>query len=322
MRLTSFSVIFAIILAMIFSVSGFEIRRLKQAEYLEIYNKKILEHASSDACSTLKKSALVYGGSIVVSSEIEAENVFESFFKSLSLSLGISDKGEKENLKKYFPLLCIIENNGITLSSYVEIKNSEGIFLKRVILPKFRFFIEDDGTLYYPTLSGEVTAVYEENGTLREESGTPQNLLERGGRDKDLSLLKQENVEELLYHQIQEQIVMLINEEIERHEIEMAKQGLYYDFSLPNKVLDNSFEITSPCFLVIMQGYPLSLGKRSNTMNITKMDIREQGFFAGFIENGVKYYLPLSDPHLKSKELLEAFTDEFSALKSGYYGYR
>ncbi len=321
MKLTSFSVIFAIIASVILSFNAYKIRTLKNDEYLEIYNKKIIEQASSDATSTLKKSAEIYGGSIITSSELNPELVFNSFFKSLCLSLSIYSDYEKEDIKKYFPLLCLIENDGISLSSYVEIKNSDGVFAKRILMPKYRFFFEDNGIIYYPSLSGEITVLYEENGLLKEESGKPKDLLNRVNRTVDLDFLKESNIEELIHYKIQEQISMLISEEIERHENEMAKLGFHYDFFLPKEYENNAFEINSPCFIAIMQGYPLGKNKRSNTMNICKMDIKNQGFYAGFIENGIRYYLSVSDDRIKDKTLIEAFTDEFSALKAGYYKY-
>ncbi len=321
MRLTSFAVIFAIIASIILSFNTYRIREFKDDEYLEIYNKKIIEQASSDATSTLKKSAEIYGGSISTSSDLDPELVFKSFFKSLCLSLSIYSDYEKEDVKKYFPLLCLVENDGITLSSYVEIKNSEGVFAKRIIMPKYRFFFEHDGIVYYPTLSGEVTVLYEEDGLLKEESGKPNELVNRINRTVDLDFLTESNIEELIHYKIQEQISMLISEEIERHENEMAKLGFHYDFFLPKEYENNAFEINSPCFIAIMQGYPLSKNKRSNTMNICKMDIKNQGFYAGFIEDGIRYYLSASDDRINDKTLIEAFTDEFSALKAGYYKY-
>ncbi len=322
MRLTSFSIIFSIIFALMLTFTSYQIKELKYNEYLEIYNKKIIEHASSDACSTLKKSAQIYGGTIITNSEIDANVVFDTFFKSMSLSLSRVSNYDKEELKKYFPLLCVIENNGITLSSYVEIKNNEGVFQKRIMMPKYRFFFEYDDIIYYPCLNGELTVLYNENGLLKEESGSPKELLNRPDRTVDLTFLKQSNVEELIQFKIQEQISKLITEEIERHEIEMAKLGLHYDFFLPKEYDNNAYALKSPCFMTIMQGYPLSQSKKANTMNIYKMDIKDQGFYAGFIENGVKYYTSVNNPTLDNKTLIEAFTNELSALKAGYYKYK
>lgn len=321
MKLSSLTVLFSLIVATIFLGTEFKMRELKRNEYLEIYNRKILEHASGDACTSLKSSAEIYGGSIATSSEIDANLVFDTFFKSMNLSLGIHSDAAKEDIKKYFPLLCVIENDGVTLSSYIEVNSADGVFAKRVVLPKYRFYLEHHGILYYPTLSGEVTVVYSEDGLLKEESGTPERLLQRPGRTIEPEFLKEPNVNALMQAVIREQISQLISEEIERHEREMAKLGLRYDFFLPEGY-DSALEVNSPCFIALMQGYPLyGSGKACNTMNLTKFDIDLQGFYGGFVEDGVKYYLPLSDPKASGKSLTEAFTDEFSALRSGYYKY-
>ncbi len=321
MRLTSFAVISSLIAYLILSTSSYQLRDLEYREYLEIYNKRIIEQASSDARSTLKKSAEIYGGSIVTSSDIDAKLIVDTFLKSMNSSLGNQSDYAKEDLKKYFPLLCVIENDGITLSSYIEIKNSEGVFQKRILTPKYRFFMIDKDIIYYPTLSGELTMLYDEDGLLIEESGTIDDLINRPNRKTVCPLLKKENIKEIFQDSIRKQISSLITEEIERHEREMAKRGFYYDFYLPKYFEESTFHINSPCFIVIMQGYPLGKNLRSNTVNICKMDIKNQGFYGGFIENGIKYYMPASNSNINNKTLIEAFTNEFSALKAGYYKY-
>ncbi len=321
MRLNNISVIFALIFSVVFSMINFEIRELNRNEYLEIYNKKLIEHASNDATFVLKKSAEIYGNSIIIDSKVDAKLVFDSFFKSLTIQMGKNSKSDIEKLKKYFPLLCLVENDGIVLSSYIEIKNDDGVFIKRMIFPKFKFFIENKGIIYYPCLNGEVTVLYEEDNVLKEESGYPEDLLARGGRAISLSYLEQDNIQEIINEEIRLQISNLLTEEIERHEKEMAKMGMHYDFFLPEKYTEDSFYIDSPCLITLMQGYPLSPRTKSNTMNICKMDIKKSDFYSGFIENGIRYYLPNSDPSLNAKTVIEAFSNEISAVKAGYFKY-
>ncbi len=321
MRLTSFAVIFAIIFAVIFSMINFEMRELEENAYLEIYNKKIIEHATNDATFNLKKSAEIYGNSIITSSEIDEKLIFDSFFKSMALSMGMNSDYDIEILKRYFPLVCLVENDGIVLSSYVEIKNEDGVFLKRIIMPKYRFYFADESIIYYPCLNGEITALYYEDGILKEENGCPENLVNRPNRTVKLSYLEQDDIKEIMKEKIRLQISSLISEEIERHENEMSKLGLHYDFFLPKEYEENSFAINSPCLIVLMQGYPLNQRVKSNTMNICKMDITQSDFYFAFIENGVRYYMSNSNPEVEDKEIIEAFTDEMSAVKAGYFKY-
>ncbi len=319
MNINKIAVIFTIISASLLSIHSYKIKEIEYDKYLSIYYNRILENASDDASFKLLNSKKIYSDKIAIDSDINPNEVFESFFKSLALSLGKYSEEDIEELKKYFPLLCVIENDGIVLNSFRNISQGGNSYSKRITMPKMNFYFVDDNIIYYPSLNGELTVIYKYKGKFIEESGYPEKLLKRPNRSVELKFLKQANIEKILKEKIFKQISKLISYEIERHENEMQKSGFKYDFYLPKEYEELDSYISSSSFMAIMQGYPINKKKHCNINNISKIGLTKSKFYLGFIENGIKYYSDDKNPEIQNKNFIEAFSNEESALKSGYF---
>lgn len=319
MKLTSIAVVFAMIVAAVFSISSYRISQLEKSSYVDRYYKKALENAASSAASTLKKRAAIYAGGIVAQSEVEPKQVFDTFLKSFAMSIGRESEKDLLDLQKYFPVLAIIEDDGIVLSSYREYESNGDHYSKRLISSKLAFSFEDNGTIYYPKLSGKIGCLYLENGNWVEENGSVESINSNPYREKRFEFLERADAHKEIKNRISQQISELISEEISRHRLETKLGTQSYDFYLPPNTNDLVKSIEAPTILAIMQGLSTDAGISTDCVSLNRLEVSMSDFYAGFVMNGVKYYAKDGDSILQENELIEAFSSQRAAVKAGYY---
>lgn len=325
MKLTSTSVIFSFIVIAFISINNYKISQAEDRFYYERYYKKVLEKSTEDASNELKKKAVLDIQGLISEAEIEPSEIFETFFRSFSMNVGLEAEENYLNLSKNFPVLAIIEEDGITLSTYKEYSADGNSYINRIIKNKMKFYHYDNDVMYYPRISGEVTCIYFENGNWIEETGTVEELLNTPLRTKKLNFLEEEDIEKKLKNIISEQISEVISEEIYNHRISLKESQRAIDFFVPGETDDLIKSIKGPTFIAIMQGYkpfdktgaPKSLS--INSISLSRLEIQSSDFFVGFIKNNIKYYTSADNKKYYEGSSVEAFTSEQEAVKSGYF---
>ncbi len=328
MKLTNIAIIFALITAVFFGIDNHRMSQIEDMEYVDRYYKKVLQNASEDAASTLKKRAMLNSQGLISSSEIEPEEVFNTFFRSFSLSLGIGGREEVLEIYKYFPVIAIIEDDGIILNSYKEYTVGENTYINRVIKPKLNFHFINDGVVYYPKLSGKVTCLYYESGVWREDTGYPEELIKTPFKKNELTFLKRPNIDVEIKKIIAGQISDIISEEITTHKKAIKNSLNGFDFYIPPETDGLTRAISGPTFIAIMQGYrPFDKSNYLNervidSIGLSRLEVANSDFYIGFLENGIRYYTKASEAEGHLDNRIEAFTSEIAAVKAGYYKWK
>lgn len=321
MKLINLSLIIVLVLASILGIHNFKMSELENQNYVEGYYKRQLSNSALDACSRLKRSVSLAEEGLITDTEIRHEEVFSEFFKSLSLGLNLSTDEDRIYLESHFPILAIIEDDGIVLSSIRAYEEDGYQYRSRIIMPKIPFYFTDADIVYLPKLSGEVEAVYLEDGSWRREYGRPGFLLSLPHRTKELDFLKQTDIDKKLKKIISEQISDVISLELERLITINREEGLTYDFYIPSETNEIAKSIDEASFLAFMQGYRPNGRNPLDLICRQRLDIKRSDFYVGFIEGGVKYYTREGEELPSSIEILEAFSNEVEAVKAGYYPY-
>lgn len=322
MKLINLSLIIVLVLACLLGIHNFKISEIENDRYVEAYYSRQLDRAAEDACNKLKKSVSVVENGLFTEAEIRPEEIFNEFFKSLSLSLNLDSNEDRLYLESHFPILALIEEDGIVLSSIRDYEEDGYQYRSRIIMPKIPFYFIDEDIVYFPKLSGEVEVVYREDGVWKKEYGKPSFLTELAYRTKELNFLKQPDIDKKLRLIIAGQISDVISLELER----LIKQGEEarenYDFYLPSETDEIAKQIDEASLIAFMQGYRPSGKKKIDLVCRQRLDIKKSDFFVGFVLNGIKYYTRDGDKAAESQEIVEAFSNEIDAVKAGYHRYR
>lgn len=321
MKLINLSLITALVFGVLFGIHNFKISELENNQYITDYYKTQIENAAEDASYKLKTSVSIVENGLFTETEIRHEEIFDEFFKLLSLSLNLNTEEEISILKNHFPILAIVEEDGIVFSS-IRVYEEEGYhYKKRIVMPKTPFYFEDKGVFYFPRLSGEVEVLYLDEGIWKEEIGTPDYLLSIPDRSVKLEFLEQPEIEKKLKTIIAEQISEKISLELERLNKTTGDELKSYDFYLPAETYTLAEKIQSASFVSFLQGYRLN-GTYDIDLSISqRLRIESSDFFVGFEMNGVKYYCREDYSLPEGTELIEAFSNEIEAAKAGYYEY-
>lgn len=321
MKLIKLSLIAVLLLACLLGIQNYKISEIENRGYVMAYYRRLLDHAAEDACNKLKKSVSVVENGLITETEIRPEEVFDEFFKSLSLGLNLRTKEDGLYLESHFPILAIIEDDGIVLSSIRDYEEEGYSYRSRVIMPKIPFYYSDGDIVYFPKLSGEVEAVYREDGSWKRECGKPDFLTQLPYRTKELKFLEDPDVEKKLKGIISEQLSSVLSLELERLIALNKEYGLSYDFYIPAETSEVAKKIDEASFIAFLQGYRPKGGEKIDLVCRQRLDIKKSDFYVGFIINGIKYYSREGSKLPPSVEILEAFSSELEAVKAGYYKY-
>lgn len=321
MKLTNLSLIIALVFACLLGIHNMKISEIENRRFVDSYYSRQLKNAAEDAASKLKKSISLNESGLFTEAEIRPEEIFSEFFKVLSYSLNLKTDEDRIHLQAHFPILAIIEDDGMVLSSIQSYEDKGYHYSERIIMPKIPFYFEDDGIIYYPKLSGEIELIYKEEDVWKKEYGTPAMLLSLPYRTKRLRFLEANDIDQKLRKIIAEQISDIISLELKRL-IELTgnnREG--YDFYLPPNTNEIASQIEEASLIAFMQGYRPGGGRDINIICKQRLDIKKSDFFVGFELSGVKYYSREGAPIPDNIEILEAFSNEIEAVKAGYYKY-
>lgn len=321
MKPISAALIFLIIYAAISGITNYKISVEEDRIYCEIYANKIVESALFDAAFKLKKSAHIERGGIVSESEIDHKEIFETFIEQLARGLDMNSDEEKIALARRIPVLAIIEDDGIILYSLKKYEKDGFTYEERILMPKMSFYLEDDDVVYFPKISGEVAAVYKENGAWMEETASIEDLINRPFRTKELDFLKRTDAGKILRKTISEQISDIISSELANFSDIFRDGRGGYDYYLPPETNEIADKIDGPSILVLIQGLKFKSFDDINIVSSLRLDVSDSDFYVGFKIDGIKYYAKESDDLPEGTRLIEAFSSKIQAIKAGYYSY-
>lgn len=175
-------------------------------------------------------------GRILASGEDAMKAFFDSLYASFNLFL---DPEGKQRLQLYFPLIAIVDDDGLYFNYLLELKKAGTTQLVRTWSSRIPYRYEENKEAYEFTLSKDAWH-YDSKDQLLEIIETRDNLEHRRI--------------ETIRATIEENLVTYMN----AHNHIAQQYGIVYDFTLP--AMDNSFysrSIEKPTMLVLFQGYPM-----------------------------------------------------------------
>ena len=162
MKLTDLSIIFIIILLPFIMIVYVNTSFVIKAEKEEMYYKKVIDSALRDATDQMKQIensdiTIDYGYSGIVDNKvsINAKIAVDTFYNSLFNTFNIqASKGAQESLKKYIPVIAVLDYDGVYINSAEELSNGD---IEYILKPKqyytYTYGIKDNGVTSTPRYS-------------------------------------------------------------------------------------------------------------------------------------------------------------------------
>ncbi|MCJ8012530.1 hypothetical protein MUG84_12395 [Paenibacillus sp. KQZ6P-2] len=320
MKITDFSIVFAVIFVPLFLLSGFQVRDQQTVQYLEMKYVTALRTAVQDGASVLNTNEKQewetgYGSSKFF--RADKELAVAIFYRSLYANLGIEeDISAQQALDYYIPAIAVVDYDGYYIYADEEFKGKDNeTLIKHIWSPKKPYTYSDDsGNLVRFTLDNAVE-VYDHHS-----SNWIQGLQRELKDSTGVPLIAQSE----LFEQVRRSTIVRTIEDdlanvINRHNEYAAKNGVSYDFTLPSitgEEWNNS--INDIGLIAFIQGIPVGKDYINNYALGGGRLVKKPDIYAGSDPvTGIRYF---ERGNCRSGLIVEeTFSSAREATANGYF---
>lgn len=326
MKLTSFAIIFVIIISPFIFISGQESETAIQEQRLRYYYDNAIDNAIQDAAFILsnKGSGFAYTSDVNITDikEIAAQAFFNSIYHAFNVN---GNSSSMARVDACIPVMAFLESEGFSLYALDEYKNTHGqTEIKHVWFPLKHYIgatISDRYSIRY-TLNDEVYIFDMTNQVLSQgEYGEFKDIIPHFGtrqsfEDLRISAIKnsvQDEIMEYMNYHNQWALGRSISTKLEFPSID--------DADWKRALLDEGI-------LVFAQGFPTLSGKNYRHYALGGARVIRKAPITGYAYQGILYYCRNNCEHFQTNISLDAafnadsiiyFSDAYEAAANGYH---
>lgn len=325
MRLTSFAILFVIIIAPFLCISGIQSRVLQKDVELRAYYDQVLDNAVQDAVFMLAHQRRQVSGEGGLTIQNTREIAVSHFFDTLFFSFGVyGDETGMMRVKGCVPVIVFLEYDGYIVYALNQYQGSEGYSIMNYCwYPKKPYYgaaesgrylvayTLDDTVVIYNTYDGQ-----EMEGQFSDFSALiPQFQTKEGFETARLAAVSQSIEKDLDSH-------------IARFNSFSSRMGVTHTFRFP-RIVDADWirALTDEGMLVFAQGFPVMTGIPYESSAFGGARILGKSQLVGYEHEGKLIYCKKSCDHFLhinslpdfDQESIVSFTDARDAASQGYY---
>ncbi len=311
MKAIRYGLIFLLIITPSLLVNYVQVRGELTRSYKEAYYKQVLSKAIDAGTISMIEDFDINDRS---QAHMNKERAVETFFEVIALNFKTVDKYERQGLKKYVPIILLIDHDGIITYSPELYANLDGY---QVIDHVFH-----DKVYYSEQVEGQVIS-YNLNDTYKVLDMDKDIVFKGSYNDlKDINISRVFDLTESeLRQRRQSLLVKTIENELLRLNDINAYNGLNghsYAFFIPDTKGDlTTNTVESIGMMAIIQGMPM--GKSSfNMLALSGSGLKELGLIYGYSHDGKDTYHKEACDEIEG-QLIEIFVDQKEAARKGYY---
>lgn len=318
MRITSFSVIYILIISILLVFTLWRYEDTKAFTDLNRQYDRAMTVASHDAIDQLRTNvdpSAEAGYNSLKFNRVNPEPAFQTFIHTLSLNMEVEDKITEDVMARYIPVFAILDYDGAHFNVYREFTNAQGLKeLKRTWLPKIPFTYHDEsGNVISFTLDDYVTVF--DVGMNEWVSGNRNEIK----TDVNIPLLHDGDTFErirrdTIVNTFQEELAYYINE----HNTYTKRLGITYKFMLPLIPQDDWYNTVDDIgVFAFLQGYPYQRAEGTfNQFALAGTKLLKEDVIQAATVNGERIFFNKSCGFPYQVE--EIYPSKKEAAKAGY----
>lgn len=323
MRLTSFAILFIIIIGPFLTISGIQSRILHKDRELRAYYDQVVDNAVQDAVFMLARYRRQASGENGLTLQNTREIAVDHFFDSLFCSFGVyGDDAGMLRVKGCVPVILFLEHDGYIAYALNQYQGPEGYTIMDYCwYPKkpysgqagqyfVRYALDDTVIIYDPSDGQEREGLFSDFQAI-----VPQFQTREGFEAARLAAVSQSVEKDLASH-------------IARFNAFSSRMGVTYSFRFP-RITDADWirALTDEGMLVFAQGFPVMTGVPYENSAFGGARILKRPELVGYEHEGIltycrdscEHYLEISSLPGFPHESVVSFTDAREAASQGYY---
>lgn len=313
--MNKYIVIFLMVVLSIFFVDDMRIRGLQKEQFYEIYLENVIDNALVDAANSMSMTGDKYQEA---SSGIHPYEILSKFFESISFSLGYHHEDINE-FKNYIPFILLIDGDGFYIYKLDEFKEGTLKIAHRLYPKEYFSYMDEDAVYGFDTDLN--IHIYDKKDASLILSLNAKESSEIVKYSDGYALLREVNldkkIKDLMYRQLEDNI----NAAFHSHHSLSDKKGIFYQFEWKYDVEKFDIFRQKSGIAFLIQGLPLIGNEEFEYIAFNRFEARKKDFVYGFIKDGVRYRSK-KHPKKMGYDLVEIFSSDREAAKSGYYLYR